>query len=80
MTKALRKISTGVVYPMNPNLARHDGMEEVTLGEDGKVVEPSKAEKQPAKEVDLSDVGAADSSETETKPRRSRRSKGATNE
>jgi hypothetical protein len=77
-TKALRSTKNGMVFPYNESLALHDDVEHVTIGEDGKVIEPE--EVGPAAAMDLPDLSVQEEPEAEEEvetestraPRRSR--------
>ena len=46
MPRALRNTKTGEMWPMNPELARHEDIESVLLDKDGKIIgdDPAPAE------------------------------------
>lgn len=65
MPRVLRNTKTGEMWPMNPELARHEDIESVLLDKDGKVIgdDPVPADEPEAPEA----AAAADSTETTKK-------------
>lgn len=69
MPKMLRDSRDGSLYPMNPELCRHEAMETVVVDADGKVQgEPAPQPKKAPPQPELSEAAASDEVETDTKP------------